>query len=88
MNINDIEKKLIVLEKRYEELNHLMAQPETALAIPCSCSGMAANTRAWPTWCRRISPGKIRARRQLAETEQLLAENTDDEMRARWRRTS
>ena len=80
MNINDIEKKLASLEARYEELNHVMAQPETA-ADPSllqrygrEYSSLNDVVQAYKSWKN--------VRRQIGETEQLLAENSDDEMRA------
>ena len=80
MNIQDIEKKLATLEQRYEELNHIMAQPETA-ADPSllqrygrEYSSLSDVVHAYKSW-------KI-VRRQIGEAEQLLAESGDDEMRA------
>ena len=79
MNINDIEKKLSTLEKRYEELNHIMSRPETA-GDPAllqrygrEYSSLNEVVLAYKSWKS--------VRRQIGEAEQMLADNSDEDMR-------
>jgi peptide chain release factor 1 len=80
MNETDLERKLSALEQRYQELNDIMAQPET-LADPAllqrygrehaSLEEVVSQYRAW-----RV------VRQEIAGTEQMIAEGLDEEMRA------
>ena len=80
MKTNDLDRKLSTLESRYEELNSLMAQPETA-GDPAllqrygreysSLTGVVGSYK---------SLNAVRA--QLADTEQMLGDGLDDELRA------
>ncbi len=76
----DLDKKLDAIVRRYEELTHLMAQPETA-ADPAllqrygrEMAGMSDVVEAYKSL--------ISVRQQLAETEAMLADGLDEEMRA------
>ena len=76
----NLERKLTALEKRYEELQRIMADPDTA-SDPAllqrygreyaSISGVVETYRALQ-----------QVRRQLSETEVMLGDGLDDEMRA------
>src|SRR5690348_11448574 len=80
MNETDLERKLSALEQRYQELNDIMAQPET-LADPAllqrygrehaSIEEVVSQYRAWRA-----------VRQEIASTEQMIAEGLDEEMRA------
>ena len=80
MNETDLERKLSTLEQRYQELNAIMAQPET-LADPAllqrygrehaSIEEVVSQYRAWRA-----------VRQEIASTEQMIAEGLDEEMRA------
>ncbi|HEY7021067.1 MAG TPA: peptide chain release factor 1 [Ktedonobacterales bacterium] len=80
MNETDLERKLSALEQRYQELNDIMAQPET-LADPAllqrygrehaGIEEVVSQYRAWRA-----------VRQEIAGTEQMIAEGLDEEMRA------
>jgi peptide chain release factor 1 len=79
MNETDLERKLSALEQRYQELNDIMAQPET-LADPtllqrygrehASIEEVVSQYRAWRA-----------VRQEIVGTEQMIAEGLDEEMR-------
>jgi peptide chain release factor 1 len=80
MNETDLERKLSALEQRYQEMNDIMAQPET-LADPtllqrygrehASLEEVVSQYRAWRA-----------VRQEIAGTEQMIAEGLDEEMRS------
>jgi peptide chain release factor 1 len=80
MNETDLERKLSALEQRYQELNDIIAQPET-LADPAllqrygrehaSIEEVVSQYRAWRA-----------VRQEIGGTEQMIAEGLDEEMRA------
>jgi peptide chain release factor 1 len=80
MNLTDLDHKLSALEQRYGELHELLAQPET-LADPAllqrygresaSLEHVVQTYRAWHA-----------VRKEIADTEEMLGEGLDDEMRA------
>ena len=79
MNETDLERKLTTLEQRYQELNNIMAQPET-LADPAllqrygrehaGIEEVVSQYRAWRA-----------VRQEITGTEQMIAEGLDEEMR-------
>src|SRR5260370_3493877 len=80
MSETDLERKLSALEQRYQEMNDIMARPET-LSDPAvlerdgrehaSLEEVVSRCRAWRA-----------VRQEIANTEQLITEGLDDEMRA------
>src|SRR5215469_6929584 len=79
MKTIDIDSKLAAIENRYEEINHLMAQPET-LSDPAllerygrEYSSMSDVVQAYRTLQS--------TRAEMSETEQMLEENLDDDLR-------
>jgi peptide chain release factor 1 len=80
MKDTDLDTKLAAIERRFDELNDLMAMPETA-ADPAllqrygrEYAGLTDIVQAYR------SLGSVR--KQLAETEGMLADGLDEEMRA------
>jgi peptide chain release factor 1 len=80
MNTNDLDKKLAAIESRYDELNRLMSQPET-LSDP---SLLQRYGREYASLTDIVQGYRalMHVRRQLAETEQMLADGLDEELRA------
>jgi peptide chain release factor 1 len=76
----DLEMKLDALEVRYEELNQLMAQPETAsdLSLLQRYGREHSSLADVVTKYRELKD----VRRQRVEAEQMLAEGPDEDMRA------
>jgi peptide chain release factor 1 len=80
MNVTDLDRKLAALEQRYGELHELLAQPET-LSDPAllqrygresaSLEDVVQTYRAWRA-----------VRQEIADTEEMLGEGLDDELRA------
>jgi len=79
MKTADLDKKLATLEARYEELNTLMAAPET-LADPQLVQRYG---REFASINDVVSSYKALkdVRKQLAETEEMLADGLDEEMK-------
>jgi peptide chain release factor 1 len=80
MKTSDLDRKLSTLESRYEELNSLMAQPETA-GDPTLLQRYG---REYSSLAGVVSSYKSlnAVRAQLADTEQMLGDGLDDELRA------
>ena len=76
MKTNDLDRKLSTLESRYEELNSLMAQPETA-GDPALLQryGREYSSLAGVVGSYK-SLNAVRA--QLADTEQMLGDGLED----------
>jgi peptide chain release factor 1 len=79
MKTSDLDNKLTAIESRYDELNHLMAQPET-IADP---SLLQRYGREYSNLTDVVQAYKSLqdVRKQLADTEELLNDGADDEMR-------
>jgi peptide chain release factor 1 len=80
MNTTDLDRKLGALETRYRELQELMAQPET-LSDPSllqrygrEVSSLEPVVQTFQSW-RTV-------RKEIAETEGMLGDGLDEEMRA------
>jgi peptide chain release factor 1 len=80
MNETDLDKKLEAMERRYEELNHLMALPETA-TDPALLQRYGREI-AGLTDVVQAYKDLTSVRRQLANTEAMLAGGLDDDLRA------
>src|SRR5215472_2574063 len=80
MNETDLDKKLEAMERRHEELNHLLAQPETA-ADPALLQRYGREI-AGLTDVVQAYKDLTSVRRQLADTEAMLANGLDDDLRA------
>ena len=80
MNASTLENKLAAIESRYDELNTLMAQPET-LADPTLVQRYG---REYSTLNEVVQTYRAlkQVRRHLAETDQMLSDGLDEEMRA------
>ncbi|HST86825.1 MAG TPA: peptide chain release factor 1 [Ktedonobacterales bacterium] len=79
MKTADLDQKLAAIEARYEEINHLMAQPETA-GDPALLQRYG---REYSSLNDVVQAYKSlqQVRRQLVETEQMLGDGLDDELR-------
>jgi peptide chain release factor 1 len=79
MKTADLDQKLAAIEARYEEINHLMAQPETA-SDPALLQRYG---REYSSLNEVVQAYKSlqQVRRQLVETEQMLGDGLDDELR-------
>ncbi|HKB48824.1 MAG TPA: PCRF domain-containing protein, partial [Ktedonobacterales bacterium] len=75
----DLDHKLATLEERYDELNTIMAQPET-LSDPALLQRYG---REYSSLNEVVASYKALkdVRRQLAETDELLSDGPDEEMR-------
>jgi peptide chain release factor 1 len=80
MNENVLDKKLEAMERRYEELNHLMALPETA-ADPTLLQRYGREI-AGLTDVVQAYKDLTSVRRHLADTEAMLSGGLDDDLRA------
>src|SRR5262249_24654413 len=79
MKTADLERKLATLAARYEELNTLMAQPET-LADPALLQRYGREYASLSDVVESYNALK-HARKQLAETEQMLGDGPEEELR-------
>ncbi|MBF6589888.1 MAG: peptide chain release factor 1 [Ktedonobacterales bacterium] len=79
-NTLDLDRKLSALEVRYEELSHLMAQPETT-SDPVLRQKYGREYASLSDVVRQYQALKS-TRQQISDTEQMLSEGLDDEMRA------
>jgi peptide chain release factor 1 len=79
MKTADLDQKLAAIEARYEELNHLMARPETA----SDPTLLQRYGREYSSLNDVVQAYKSlqRVRHQLVETEQMLGDGLDDELR-------
>ena len=80
MKTNDLDKKLATIESRYEELNSLMAQPETA-SDPALLQRYGREYRSLSDVVQHYKSLQD-VRKQLADTEAMLGDGLDDEMKA------
>ena len=80
MNMDNLDRKLKALEKRYEELQRIMADPATA-SDPALLQRYG---REYASISNVVETYRARqqVRRQLGETEVMLGDGLDDEMRA------
>ena len=80
MNNNTLDKKLAAIEARYDELNTLMAQPKT-LADPALVQRYG---REYATLADVVQTYRALkdVRTQLTETDQMLNDGLDEELRA------
>ncbi len=79
MNTANLERKLGALESRYEELNTLMAQPETS-SDPALLQRYGREYSSITDVVQNYRALKA-IRQEIADTEQLLADGADDELR-------
>jgi len=79
-NTLDLERKLSALEERFEELNTLMARPETS-QDPALLQRYGREYASLNDVIPQYRALKA-TRREIAETEQMLDDGLDDEMRA------
>lgn len=79
MKTSDLDNKLATLENRYEELNTLMAQPET-LSDP---SLLQRYGREYSSLSDVVQAYKslLEVRRSIGETEQMANDGSDEELR-------
>jgi peptide chain release factor 1 len=79
MKTADIDSKLAAIESRYEEINHLMAQPETASDPEL----LERYGREYASISEVVQAYKALqvTRTQITETEQMLDGELDDELR-------
>src|SRR5579859_1010502 len=79
MKTADLDQKLAAIEARYEEINHLMAQPETA----SDPTLLQRYGREYSSLNEVVQAYKSlqQVRHQLAETEQMLGDGLDEELR-------
>ncbi len=77
---NDLDRKLNALQRRFEELNALMAVPEAV----ADATQLQRNGREHASLSDVVEKYQAlkAVRRERAETEQMLANGTDDELRA------
>ena len=80
MRTSDLDKKLATIESRYEELNSLMAQPETA-ADPTLLQRYGREYSSLSDVVQHYRSLQD-VRKQLADTEAMLGDSLDDEMKA------
>ena len=79
MSMDNLERKLSALVSRFEELNRLMAQPET-LNDPALLQRYGREYASLNTVVQAYQALQA-VRQQIAETEQMLDEGLDEEMR-------
>lgn len=80
MRTSDLDKKLATIENRYEELTSLMAQPETA-GDPALLQRYGREFSSLTDVVRHYKSLQ-EVRKQLADTEAMLGDGLDDEMKA------
>ncbi len=79
-NTLDLERKLNALEERYEDLNQLMAQPETS-QDPTLLQKYGREYASLNDVVQQYRALKA-IRREIVDTEQMLADGLDEDMRA------